>query len=291
MARPRDPRPVALSARAYGWLLRLYPAAFRRAYGRDMAQVFRDACLDAHARAGAWGVLLLWCPILRDLAANAAGEHVAALRGREGGLELMTVEGRAGRSVLLWWIIAGVLGWGMPRLPSLLPHGGPAYQGTYGADAVLNLATQGLVLGLAQWLIVRRYMPRAGWWVPATIVAAVLIAAATVVAYEGGGYRSFFVRNGIGTLVEGLALGMAQWLVLRRHVTRAGWWVVASAAGWLAAVFLTMVIFRLGLGALPMHAWRSVVVVSWAAGGALYGALLGRVLIALLRASPAASAV
>lgn len=71
---PRQPRAVALSARVYRACLRAYPPAFRRAYGRDMARVFRDACLDAYHRAGVWGVLLLWGPILRDLAARALPE-------------------------------------------------------------------------------------------------------------------------------------------------------------------------------------------------------------------------
>jgi hypothetical protein len=37
-----------------------------------------------------------------------------------------------------------------------------------------------------------------------------------------------------------LSIGTAQWLVLRRHVRRAGWWIAATAAAWTAglAVFL-----------------------------------------------------
>jgi hypothetical protein len=126
---PRQPRAVALSARVYRACLRAYPPAFRRAYGRDMAWVFRDACLDAYHRAGVWGVLLLWGPILRDLAANVAGEHVAAFN-REGAI--MVVEER-GRSVWLWWAVAGALGYGVWSVTSR--SGQPLDPGAVGVTA------------------------------------------------------------------------------------------------------------------------------------------------------------
>jgi hypothetical protein len=43
----------------------------------------------------------------------------------------------------------------------------------------------------------------------------------------GGGPIYGFVNGaGVGTLV-----GTMQWVVLRRHVSRAGWWVLTSALG------------------------------------------------------------
>ena len=282
-----ESRAVALSARVYRGCLRAYPAAFRRAYGRDMARVFQDACRDAYHRAGAWGVLLLWGPILRDLVANVTGEHIAALRGREG--EIMVVEGR-GRSVWLWWAIAGAMGWGLASAMdallhlSSLPH-------VYPGDAIPPLGVQGLALGVAQWLIVRRYMPRAGWWAPATIIGVILIAVAPVVAYETQDPRSMWLKYESGGLLEGLVLGVAQWLVLRQHVRRAGWWIVASAVGWLIAAFVgvlstTSIARMIGPTALGTGAWWPMWFIDAAVLGGLYGALLGRVFVALLRASP-----
>jgi hypothetical protein len=53
MMERREPRAIVLSTRLYRGCLRAYPAAFRRAYGRDMARVFQDACCHAYHRAGA----------------------------------------------------------------------------------------------------------------------------------------------------------------------------------------------------------------------------------------------
>jgi len=286
MMAPRQPRAVALSARVYRACLRAYPPAFRRAYGRDMARVFRDACLDAYHRAGVWGVLLLWGPILRDLAANVAGEHVAAFN-REGAI--MVVEER-GRSVWLWWAVAGALGWGLSSPLGALLQASPLPR-VYPPDAVPPLVVQGLALGLAQWLIVRRYMPRAGWWAPATIIGVVLIVVVTIVAYETQDPRNIWLKYESGGLLEGLVLGVAQWLVLRQHVRRAGWWVIASAIGWLAVAFVGVLITAsiarmIGPAAFGTGAWWPMWRVDAAVLGSLYGALMGRVFVALLRASP-----
>ncbi len=61
----------------YRLLLRAYPANFRRDYGRDMEQCFRDACRDACRRHGVLGVVGLWISTLFDLANTAVSEHIS----------------------------------------------------------------------------------------------------------------------------------------------------------------------------------------------------------------------
>ena len=46
---PAAPRPSTRLARIYRRLLRLYPAEFRRAYGRELSLVFEDGCRDAQS--------------------------------------------------------------------------------------------------------------------------------------------------------------------------------------------------------------------------------------------------
>jgi hypothetical protein len=50
--RPAVPAALRLSARAYTWLLRAYPAAFRAEFGGEMALVFSDCCRDAWRSGG-----------------------------------------------------------------------------------------------------------------------------------------------------------------------------------------------------------------------------------------------
>ena len=82
MARhPHEPWPIAASLRLYRLLLWLYPAAFRRAWGADMAQVFGDLCAQAWRQRG---LLALWTATLADLAASLPREHLARATRRHG---------------------------------------------------------------------------------------------------------------------------------------------------------------------------------------------------------------
>jgi len=51
-------------------------------------------------------------------------------------------------------------------------------------------------------------------------------------------------RNGyrdldLAFLSMGLAIGIAQWLLLRRRLSHAGWWIAASVVGWGLLALLT----------------------------------------------------
>ncbi len=72
-------RIIAISERLYRWLLRAYPANFRRRFAPQMTQVFLDCCRAAYRQGGARAVLRLWLPALGDLIANAIAEHFSTL--------------------------------------------------------------------------------------------------------------------------------------------------------------------------------------------------------------------
>jgi len=116
---------------------------------------------------------------------------------------------------IIWfqWVLASTLGW------------------LLGWFLVGELGV-GAVIGLAQWLVLRQSVDRAGWWILASaggwIVGWGLIVSGLLVSPESGMFTSI-VSGG----VIGLAMGLAQWPVLRRVVPQAGWWVLASTAGWI----------------------------------------------------------
>ncbi|MEL7068182.1 MAG: serine/threonine-protein kinase [Cyanobacteria bacterium J06581_3] len=74
----------------------------------------------------------------------------------------------------------------------------------------------GFFVGLAQWFALKRWVPKALWWVPATVTGFWAIALAVSTNYVG-------MLTGI---VIGLLLGLAQWGVMRKYAPRAGWWVL-----------------------------------------------------------------
>lgn len=61
----------------YRWLLQLYPASFRRAFGTHMVQVFRDSCHQAEREHGFPGLMTLWLATFLDLLRSALAEHLA----------------------------------------------------------------------------------------------------------------------------------------------------------------------------------------------------------------------
>ncbi|MDQ6747958.1 MAG: hypothetical protein M3010_07645, partial [Candidatus Dormibacteraeota bacterium] len=76
MARRPARRPGTLTLRIYTWLLRAYPAPFRRRFGAQMVQVFQDGCREARGRAGMAGLASWWLLTLRDLSGTALREHI-----------------------------------------------------------------------------------------------------------------------------------------------------------------------------------------------------------------------
>jgi hypothetical protein len=71
---------LAISDQLYRLLLVGYPASFRRRYGPEMAQVFRDCVRDASQNGGLLG---LWVRTLGDLLASVPAEHLSALQSVE----------------------------------------------------------------------------------------------------------------------------------------------------------------------------------------------------------------
>lgn len=67
---------LSFSNRIYSLLLRAYPAPFRREYGRDMTQVFRDDMRGTLRESGAGALFGLWFIILIDLFKTAFAEHI-----------------------------------------------------------------------------------------------------------------------------------------------------------------------------------------------------------------------
>jgi len=94
----------------------------------------------------------------------------------------------------------------------------------------------GLLYGYLQYLLLRRYFPRMGWWVLVTTLSLSL----TFLEMDLGrfvfsslGIDPYSIVSGVFALMlVGGFLGAAQWLVLRRHIPNAVWWIPASMLGW-----------------------------------------------------------
>jgi serine/threonine protein phosphatase PrpC len=67
-------RTSSSAERLYRALLWLYPVQFRRTYGREMVQTFRD-CYRQEQEQGDWSIARLWGLVLSDLVTSVCVEH------------------------------------------------------------------------------------------------------------------------------------------------------------------------------------------------------------------------
>lgn len=112
---------------------------------------------------------------------------------------------------MLWflWIMATSVGWVLGRL--LLPN--------------LALVTVGLAIGILQWFLLQRRFKKAWQWILATTIGWAAAAAINFAAVPDG-------MDFLAGLLIGVSVGTAQWLILRREVQWAGWWIVINVIAW-----------------------------------------------------------
>lgn len=191
-------------------------------------------------------------------------------------------------------LLEGDAGWGAILL------------GAAGA-VLLGIILEGLVVGGAQAQVLRsslRGLSAAAWvnatmlgagvaWllgmVPSTVAALMATAPSSGPAPE----PSAMVQYGLALLlgaITGPVLGVGQWLVLRRHVTRAGRWIWANALAWA----LGMVVIFLGMDQVPWSRGGVLVALGvylvCGAAGVVVGATHGWILRGLLRDARSAQA-
>ncbi len=145
----------------------------------------------------------------------------------------MTIETgfRTDQFLLKWSLanLAGVLLVFVLVLPIQVSSGDQAIFKGFAGVAI------GLGLGFPQWLVLRRYLRNAGWWLVATglgfALGGILL---------GFGTTPELARRGLSSESVGVVLGASasvlQWLVLRPQVEGAGLWIPANTAafglGW-----------------------------------------------------------
>lgn len=131
------------------------------------------------------------------------------------------------------------------------PRGAGAIMGVF-LLAVGSGAIEATLVGLAQWWALHPRFPgisRRAWWL-ATLAGALLAyvlgylpstlmdlgaAGAQAPAAEPPQALVLLLAAGLGA-AGGAVLSFAQWLVLRKHAGRAGWWLPANMLAWLAGM-------------------------------------------------------
>lgn len=168
------------------------------------------------------------------------------------------------------------------------PQGAMAAIGL-GLVMVASGAIEGVVVGSAQWWAMQSALPEINRksWIAATLVGA-------LVAWSFGSIPttlmsmnadtagtptaepdtiSMLLMAGVMGALLGIVLALAQWIVLRRTVHKAWWWLPANSAAWLVGMPVIFAAVDIAQGA--SNALQAVLI--FAAALALTGTVVGGV--------------
>jgi hypothetical protein len=131
--------------------------------------------------------------------------------------------------MFFYWNLGNLLGWAfILALHTALP-GVRSIPGFFVALVVVAIS-----FGLAQWVVLRRFIPVSPLWVVTIPVSWFLF---YFIAYTIPESLWQIADNEaastltLGFLVLGAIMGLPQWLILRRKLTRAALWIVGSSLG------------------------------------------------------------
>ncbi len=129
------------------------------------------------------------------------------------------------RALGIQWVLATIVGWLVGFAAC------QAIQGFISTVLVDGLVI-GTAVGFAQWVVLRRRHARVVWWVPLSIIGFGIGKAISEAVTPSTPSLGTDLLAGA---IIGAVVGLAQWLVLRRVVPSAWWWILATTVAWMAA--------------------------------------------------------
>ena len=189
--------------------------------------------------------------------ADTSRLHLAQIRA-----DLGTRRGRS-KWIVLWTLATG-LGWGIPAAV-IITLTADLHEAAFNsfriglATLVVCAALSGAAIGIAQWLILRRWAVGAAWWILATIAGWIIgFVAGLIFGFVTGfmlvvliitGILALFLGPAVGLAIGGTIVGAFQAAVLYRWLGResASRWAVWSAAA--AFIAATVILFAVVVAA------------------------------------------
>ena len=126
------------------------------------------------------------------------------------------------RSLGIQWVVANLAGW---LIGFALCEALQSFVSTVLVDGLVI----GSAVGIAQWLVLRRWISPVGWWVALSIIGFGVGKALAEAALPATTTLPGYALTGA---IIGVVVGLAQWVVLRRSLASAGWWVPATSLAW-----------------------------------------------------------
>jgi hypothetical protein len=178
----------------------------------------------------------------------------------------------------LWlgWTLATAVGLVIGYLPAALF----VDQVDLGLARVIVPLLAGILIGLAQWLVLRNYVTESTDWV-------IHLAASWVLGYTVGLLiidllANTFIGVIFSYLLFGIIIALFQWPILHREIPRIWVWVLANVIGWGLGAYLSQVtiasVFADQVGSLV-----AITVVNMAVTGLVAGLITGVALVLIVR--------
>ena len=245
---------MSILPRILGWLyaqsLRLYSKDFRATFSAEMEDVFTQATRESNA--------IVFClQELKDFPGSLFRQHWYAWRHKEAIVltnykrpDWYFYPGWVGVSILAfpltWFAYFLVIGLVTRWVGDTIYVNGVRRITEDYLFSYIFFPTLCLISGILQYGLLRRYVPKMGGWVLATMAGCLLsfaMLALLLRVYEA----SFFFWNAAFVFATiGGIIGLSQWFFLRRRIPKAGWWVLASVLGWGLAVLGSLTEVRNG---------------------------------------------
>lgn len=167
---------------------------------------------------------------------------------------------------MMWlkWVLASTVGF-------VVGIGGSLVASSTVSETIASVVF-GAISGLVQWFLLRKIFRHSGWWILANVLGISLGFATTRIILWTG---QFELASNLGFGLLGLMVGISQWLVLHKNFRKAGWWVLVSVVGWVAAGYATLLIIFL-----PLPEFIAICA-GYAISGIIVGVFTGLMLIFL----------
>ena len=241
----------------YAQSLKLYPSSFRDKFGDEMQAVFKIKLLEA--KKAHWSQMLVHFGYeIREWPSSMLCEHWYAWTQKEA--IVLTNYKRPDWFFYPSWVGVSILAFALSFF-AYFPVIGLVTRwvgDTIYVNGVRHITEDYLFLyiffptlcllsGILQYGLLRRYVPKMGWWILATMAGCLLVFATMIFLIRI--FDMAFLNLWNGTLafatIGGL-IGLSQWIFLRRRIPKAGWWILASILGWSLAVLGSLTEVRNG---------------------------------------------
>jgi len=208
-------------------LLKLYPPRFRHEFYSEIQEVILSR-LSGAEQIGQWP-----CAVVHEIAGlvpSIIQEHWHDLRFRKETMMIIANE-KPGWFFYFRWVALNAI--------AVIMAG-------YITFAIMSLVTGeddslitdllfpiiGLLTGILQYILLRRYLPHMGWWIAATFLGWLMPFVIGFIFSNLFITGSSTVRIVLGMIVLGTTVALPQWWLLRQRVQHAWWWVLFFGLAW-----------------------------------------------------------